>query len=262
MKKLVNIGKYMFFLGIGVFLIWLSLHKIMNNEKEWSEFKDALSSARYWLLVPVFGILTLSHIFRALRWKILMEPMGYSPSFPNTFFAVMIGYLANLAVPRLGEVLKCTILAKYEKVPAEKIVGTIVAERAFDVLSLGIVFLLAIVFQFDVVAKTYHEMGTALKELMQKDPKETKSNIKQIITIAVLAGLALLFVWLFVTKRLHRFLLKLKAILLGVWEGLNTARKLKQKGLFAFYSIGIWFLYLAGTWIGFYAISGPSGLGI
>jgi hypothetical protein len=61
-----------------------------------------------------------SHLLRALRWKTLMEPMGYHPSLPNTFFAVMIGYLANLAVPRLGEVLKCTILAKYEKVPAEK----------------------------------------------------------------------------------------------------------------------------------------------
>jgi len=69
-----------------------------------------------------------------------MEPLGYQPSIGNTFLAVLIGYLANLAIPRLGEVLKCTLLAKYEKVPAEKIVGTIVAERAFDVISLGLVF--------------------------------------------------------------------------------------------------------------------------
>ena len=53
--------------------------------------------------------------------------------------------MANMAVPRLGEVLKCTILAKYEKVPAEKIIGTIVAERAFDVVSLGTIFLLALI---------------------------------------------------------------------------------------------------------------------
>ena len=70
-----------------------------------------------------------------------MQPMGYTPTIKNTFSAVMIGYLANLAVPRLGEVLKCTILARYEKVPAEKLVGTIVAERAFDVISLASSFL-------------------------------------------------------------------------------------------------------------------------
>ncbi|MBC7587054.1 MAG: flippase-like domain-containing protein, partial [Chitinophagaceae bacterium] len=127
-KKLVIVIKYMFFLGIGIFLIWLSLHKIMGNEKEWKVFTEQVSKANYWLMIPVFAILTMSHVLRSLRWKILMQPMGYNPSFPNTFFAVMIGYLANLAVPRLGEVLKCTILAKYEKVPAEKIVGTIVAE--------------------------------------------------------------------------------------------------------------------------------------
>ncbi len=248
----------MFFLGIGVFLIWLSLHKIMSNEKEWNEFKYAIANARYWLLVPVFAILTLSHILRSLRWRILLQPMGYAPSFPNTFFAVMIGYMANLAVPRLGEVLKCTILAKYEKIPAEKIVGTIVAERAFDVLSLGIVFLLALVLQFDVVIKSYHH----LKEFMAGNPKEAMSETKRIVLIVIGVLLVALFVWLVVSKRLQKFLMNLKKLLLGVWEGLSTARKLKQKGLFAFYSIAIWCLYLGGTWIGFYATSGTSGLGL
>jgi uncharacterized protein (TIRG00374 family) len=261
-KKLVTIIKYLFFLGLGVFLIWLSLHKIMSDEEQKNEFLQEVSKANYWLIIPVFAILSLSHIFRALRWKILMQPMGYNPTFPNTFFAVMIGYMANMAVPRLGEVLKCTILAKYEKIPAEKIVGTIVAERAFDVLSLGIIFLLALIFQFDVVMTSYHKMGTALKVLMQKNPDEANGNVKQIILIAVLVGIAVLFVWLIATKRLQKFLQKLKSILLGVWEGLNTARKLKQKGLFTFYSIAIWCLYLAGTWIGFYATSGTAGLGV
>jgi len=257
-KKLLNTIKYLFFLGLGVFLIWLSLHKIMSNEKEWNEFTQEVSKANYWLLIPVFAILSLSHVLRALRWKILMEPMGYKPSFPNTFFAVMIGYLANMAVPRLGEVLKCTILAKYEKVPAEKIVGTIVVERAFDVLSLAIVFLLALIFQFDVVVKSYEH----LKEFMAGNPKEAMSQTKKTVLICIAIFTVMLFVWLIATKRLQKFLKKIKAILLGVWEGLNTARKLKQKGLFTFYSIGIWSLYLAGTWIGFYGTDGTSGIGI
>src|SRR6185369_10374229 len=81
----------------------------------------------------------------------LMEPLGYHPSKINTFLGVMIGYFVNLGAPRLGEVIKCTILARYEKIPANKLVGTIVAERAFDVICLALVFGLTFVFQFDVI---------------------------------------------------------------------------------------------------------------
>src|SRR5882757_6338363 len=98
-KRLISILQYLFFLGLGVFLVWWSLHQI--PDEKWGEFKRSLATANYWLMVPVFLIVMLSHVFRSLRWRILMLPMGYRPSFINTFFAVMIGYLANLAVPRL-----------------------------------------------------------------------------------------------------------------------------------------------------------------
>ena len=140
-NRLISVLKYLLFIGIGVFLVWWSLHQIPSNK--WGEFKKSLQTAKYGLIIPVLVILSLSHIIRALRWRILMKPMGYSPSFPNTFFAVMIGYLANLAVPRLGEVLKCTLLSKYEKVPADKLVGTILVERAVDVLSFFIVIVIS-----------------------------------------------------------------------------------------------------------------------
>src|SRR3954468_23535227 len=150
MKKTVFTAlKYVFFLGLGIFLVWWSIHNM--GDKNWNECKNALSSAKYFLFIPVFFILSASHMSRAIRWKILMKPMGYNPRLANTFFAVMIGYLANLALPRLGEVLKCTILGKYEKVPADKLVGTIVAERAFDVASLIAVLMITIGIQYDVI---------------------------------------------------------------------------------------------------------------
>lgn len=257
-KKLSNIFKYILFFGLGIFLVWLSINQIKGNPKEWAEFKQALSTANYWLIIPVFGILSASHVLRALRWRILMEPMGYNTSFPNTFFAVMIGYMANMAVPRLGEVLKCTILAKYEKVPAEKIIGTIVAERAFDVVSLGIIFLLALIFQFDVVIAAYRH----LQEFMAGKPHEAMSQTKQITLIAITIIIVLVLIWLIISKKIHRFFTAIKKILKGVWEGLSTASRLKQKKLFFVYSISIWVLYLAGTWIGFYATTGTAGLGI
>lgn len=257
-KKAIQIFKYLFFLGLGIFLVWLSINQIKSKPKEWEEFLTALSTANYWLFIPVFAILSGSHVLRALRWKILMEPMGYNTSFPNTFFAVMIGYMANMAVPRLGEVLKCTILAKYEKVPAEKIIGTIVAERAFDVVSLGIIFLMALIFQFDVVMAAYEQ----LKIFMAGNPKETMSTTKKITLITVAALFIIFLGWMIISKKLLRFIRAIKKIASGIWEGLNTARKLKQKKLFFIYSASIWILYLVGTWIGFYATQGTVGLSI
>src|SRR4051794_25346284 len=99
-KKILNILKYLSFLGLGVFLVWWSLHQIPPDK--WKDFQTAFSTAKYGLLVSVFFILSMSHFLRAVRWKMLILPMGYNPSLVNTFFAVMIGYLANLAVPRLG----------------------------------------------------------------------------------------------------------------------------------------------------------------
>jgi uncharacterized protein (TIRG00374 family) len=252
-KKLLTIFKFAFFLGLGIFLVWWSMHQI--PDEEFAKFKQSLATAKYWMIIPVFLMLSASHVIRALRWKLLMEPMGYKPSLPNTFFAVMIGYLANFAFPRLGEVLKCSILAKYEDVPADKNVGTIVAERAFDVICLLGVFALALILQYDVVIAAYHKMQQYSASLKSSD-----SNVGFYIKLGLLAVFFIFFVWVIVTKKWKAFVAKLKGIIKGVGEGLTSALKLKQKNLFIFYSISIWVLYLAGTWIGLYATTG-TGVG-
>ena len=148
-KRLIPILQFIVFFGLGLFLVWWSIHKM--DDKNWQDCKNALHHAKYFLFIPVFFILTLSHISRAIRWKILMKPMGYAPRLLNTFCAVMVGYLANLAIPRLGEVLKCTILGKYEKVPPDKLIGTILVERAVDLVSLLIIFVIALLSQADII---------------------------------------------------------------------------------------------------------------
>ena len=145
-KRILGLSKYLLFLGLGIFLLWLTLRK-----SNWEEIKNDILTANFIFLIPATIMLLMSHLSRAVRWKILMEPLGYKPTLLNTFFAVMIGYWANLAVPRLGEVLKCTILGRYEKVPADKLVGTIVAERAFDVVSLVVLFAHHIGIQYDLI---------------------------------------------------------------------------------------------------------------
>lgn len=248
--------QYLLFLGLGVFLVWWSLHQIPDDK--WGEFKRSLETANYWLLLPVFLILSCSHLLRSLRWRILMLPMGYKPSLANTFFAVMIGYLANLAVPRLGEVLKCTILAKYEKVPAEKLVGTIVAERAVDVISLSIVFLLALISQYDVVGEFARQLFVQVFETRSG----SLSFVKLGIVLGVLAAIAVAVkIWFNQFSHLQIVILT-KKVLKGIWEGLNSIRYLEQKRNFILYSVAIWALYILGTWVGYMATQGTTQLGL
>ena len=243
-------GKFLkiaFFFFIGILLIWWSLHQI--PPQEWDKFKLSLQHSRFWIILPVFFILSLSHFLRALRWRLIMEPLGYQPGIVNTFLAVLIGYLANLAIPRLGEVLKCTLLSKYENVPADKIVGTIVAERAFDVLCLGLVFLLALTLQFTVIQTGWQQL--------QSIPTSGASNNNQLyieIIIGILIAAALLF-FVF-RKKIKTVTATIKNILMGVWQGIMSATKLKKHNLFFFYSFGIWFLYLLATYIGLYGTIG------
>jgi len=256
-KKLLVLLQYLFFAALAAFFVWLSL-KDMDSQK-WAQLKDALDRANYWLLIPVLGLLLVSHWLRALRWRQLIEPMGYEPSKVNCFLGVMIGYFVNLGAPRLGEVVKCTILARYEKVPADKLVGTIVAERAFDVVCLAIVFGLTFLFQFNVI----HSLTTSTS-VFHSSSSGTSSPWKWRI-IAAIAVLIVLFViirWKWVISRWEKILETGKNIFVNIWHGLTSVRALKNKFLFFVYTVGIWCMYLLSTWFGFFAISATRHLTI
>jgi len=253
-KALLNILKYLLFLALGVFLVWWSIDKM--GEKNWEECKTALGAARYILFIPVFFILMASHISRAIRWRILMKPLGYQPSIVNTFFAVMIGYLANLAVPRLGEVLKCTILGKYEKVPADKLVGTILVERAVDVVSLLLVFVIAIATQANIIGA--HAGNTIRKNFLSGDTSVLAWKVGILIVALIAAYLLLKFI--FKTYSNNGLVKKISTLFKGVGAGLASIRQLKNKTAFILHSIFIWFCYAAGTYIGFFVITQTAGL--
>jgi len=137
-KNISSIFKYIFFLGLGFFLVWWQFDKMTALQK--SQFGESLHYANYWLLIPIIVLALLSHLSRAVRWKLLMEPMGYKPSIANTFYSLMSGYLLNTFLPRAGEVLRCSLLSRYEKIPMNKLIGTVLVERTFD-LSCYVIFI-------------------------------------------------------------------------------------------------------------------------
>lgn len=254
-KKINSLLQYAFFLGLAIFLVWWSLSKI--SDAHWEEMKTAMRETNYWLLVPVAIALLVSHLSRAIRWRILMEPMGYKPSLINTYLAVLIGYFANQGVPRLGEVLKCTILSRYEKVPADKLIGTIVAERAFDLVCLILVFAITFFSQLSVIGQY---AGNLLNQLLYGSTEKAGNN-GLYIGLAIVAFLLLLFWWLVRRYSGSKLVQKSRTVISGIWQGINSIRFLKNKGWFLFHSFLIWFLYLASIRIGFYAMTATQPYG-
>jgi len=256
-KRIRTILQYCFFLGLGIFLVWWSVKDLTSDDK--SQIKQALETARYWLIIPVFGILFLSHFIRAFRWKLLIEPLGYKPSTTNVVFAVFIGYLANQAVPRLGEVLKCTVLSRYEKVPADKLIGTIILERVIDAITLLTVFGITLAIQPDI----YTQLIDTIFNTKKIDAGE--KTISSSLLLMILGGIVtiVLLIWMIKKKKnFNDLLLLFKKIGRSIWQGLSTIQHLKKRWLFIFLTISMWTLYLVGGYMGFMALQETRQYGI
>ena len=255
-KTLATIGKLIFFLGLGIFFIWLFVRHLTPLEKK--EIWESLGQANYiWILLSLFiGI--FSHISRTIRWKMLMEPMGYKPRFINVFFAVFIGYFANLALPRLGEVSRCGILAKYERIPFQKSFGTVVTERAIDILTFMLLFLLNLALQFNKVSNYISQ-----KIIEPIREKTAVFDGTSYLVYLLIAGLILcIFIFYYLRKKFNhtRLYKKIREVILGFIEGLKSLTRIKQPGWFIFHSIVIWILYFAMTYVVFNSLPETTGL--
>ncbi|TCJ19227.1 flippase-like domain-containing protein [Flaviaesturariibacter flavus] len=255
-KRVLTIVQYLFFLGLGLFFVWLSIKDIDAND--WEAIKGAVERSRKWLILPAFLLLTLAHYSRALRWRILMEPLGYRPSRFNVFASVMIGYLVNAAVPRLGEVVKCTLLARYEKTRVDKLIGTIVMERAVDVICLVAAFAAAFVFQGHVIT-------TPIVEKFSDIVNDGSGHVSARKVIFLLGGITVVVggVIFFMKRFAHiDFVGKIRGVLSGIGHGLSSIRFIRNKAGFLFHTMLIWGLYLSGTTLGIYALQETAHLGI
>ncbi len=253
--RLKTVIQYLLFLGLGLALIWYSGKDLTPDQLD--QLKNSWRLTRFLYILPVVAAMLLSHFSRALRWKILMEPLGYKPSTTNTYLAVLLGYFFNMLVPRLGEVMKCTVLARYEKVAPDKLVGTILAERAVDFLSLLIVAILMVIIQFEQVGE--YTISTIAKLVESKGG--SISVIRLSIVVASLVVLFFFFRWLLRRFRHTAVVIRIASIAKGIMAGLTSLKSIKNKWQFIFHSIFIWAMYLVGIWLGFMAFPPVSHLG-
>jgi glycosyltransferase 2 family protein len=251
-KKVSAVLRFLLFFGLGVFLIWLSVRNL--TQKDIDEITVSLNKANYGWLIAAILIGAISNISRAMRWKQLMEPLGHHPKLSNTFFAVMVGYFANYALPRLGEVSRCGILTKYENVPFAESLGTVIVERIVDVLCLLVVILIVFLIQFDTIWAYLNE-----NFIPGINEKLGNANGLLLIGIAFFVFASGLFV---LRKKIFGLMgSKLKKIVTGFADGIKSISKLKSPALFVFHSVFIWVCYYFMLHVSFLSIPETSNLG-
>ncbi len=219
---------------MGVFLIWYFVSKLSPTDK--TDIANSFKTANYWwiFLSLIFGI--LSHLSRAYRWKFMLNPLGYKPKFPNLVMTVLISYLVNLVFQRAGDVARATAITKYEKIPIEKSLGTIVAERMADVIMLLSIIGIAFFLQADLIKKTLI--------------KEDSNLFRTIGILAVIGVLGIIGLYL-IKKSKNAFAIKVRNFISGLLEGMKSILKMENKWAFIFHTFFIWLMYV----LMFYAVT-------
>ena len=256
-KLLRQILKFALFFGLGVFIIWLFQRNLTPDEK--TQIAESLKEANWGMavLIIVFGV--LSNVFRTLRWNLLFHPMGYRPRFGNTFMSVLVAYFANLAIPRLGEVLRCTFMYRYEKVPVEKSLGTVVSERVIDILTFLTLFLAAFFME-------YRHLHDYVSDMFAQG-MESRRGVMW-IAVAVLAAAVLVLVAVTVYYRRRRnslpeghWMKKIASVFAGFSEGIMSLKHVRQPFWFAFHTVGLWFCYWIMLYFALHSLDALSGTG-
>lgn len=232
MKIVLSLLKKLIPLFIGVFFIYLSYLNTTPEDRQNIIKYIKNADFKYVFLSAFFGV--LSHISRAVRWKYLLNPLGYYPKTINSIMAVLIGYFSNLGIPRSGEVLRATAMDRYENIPFQKAFGTVIAERVVDLILLMSCILLALSLQYHLIAG-YLSFDNI--------------NFFQTLLILIMSAICFIFIRKFFIQSTHPFTKKIKQFFLGIWEGMLSIKKMKNKGLFIAHTFFIWLMYLLMFWV-------------
>ena len=248
MKKFINIlVKSVVPLLLGAAL----LYWIYRNF-DFVQVLESLKGMNLWWfwLSCVFGV--LSHVIRGWRWRLTLAPLGYRPDSANCVYSVYIAYAANLVVPRVGEVSRCMVLERYDKVPFAQSLGTLVSERLVDTLMVLLITLVAVLSQWGVFFAFVSEAGA--------NGDAAFSSVGR-MAVLLLSFTAVCTVLYFVIRKMKLWT-KVKSFLVRFWDGFSSLAKIRNLPLFVIETVGIWLCYFMQFYLCFFCFPFSSGLSL
>jgi uncharacterized protein (TIRG00374 family) len=253
-KQLKSVLQFVLFFGLGALLLYFAF---INLNLDYDKVLNGFRQANYYWIGAALLFSLASHFVRAIRWNLMLEPLGKKPSAFNAFNAVMIGYLFNFAIPRMGEVSRCGILSRTDKIPVNQSLGTVVVERIFDMIVLLIATVSVLLLEFDVLFGFFNE--TFFQPLASK-----LAGLGLVLVISVISFLALI---IFLIVKFKHLLIrsalagKVIGLVLGFVDGFRAVFRLKSPGTFIFHTLLIWVLYYLNTFSFLMAFSETSQIG-
>ncbi len=256
MKSVVlKVIQFLFFLSVGAFLLYWAFKGI--DLRDMSQRFRSVDYFWVWLSL-VCGF--LSHLCRGIRWKMLIRTLGYAPSVKNTFGAVLIGYLANYAFPRIGEVARCMSLNRTDRIPVDRLLGTVILERVVDMLVFALLLVSLLLFRFEFFGNFLtREIFVPLY-----DKLTSVISLPLLLAMFVLLLGSLWLAWYLLRSWLRelKVMNQLKGLVRNVWSGLTSILRMKDIFMFILVTLLVWGMYLLQTYLVFLALSFTSHLGL
>ncbi|MBR1683335.1 MAG: flippase-like domain-containing protein [Bacteroidaceae bacterium] len=221
---------------------WATLQRALTSEMNWTWM---------WLSFP-FGI--LAQVFRALRWRQVLRPLGEHPRLHTSINAIFLSYASSLAVPRVGEVLRCGVLKRYDGVSFSRGLGTVVTERVVDMVIIGLLSLVVFVLQIPVFVEFFEQTGVSLTGFLARF-----TTTGWLVT--AVSGVLILATGAYLLRR-YELLTRTRSIVKELTEGLLSIREVDGKGVFLFYSVAIWVCYFLHFYLTFFCFASTTDLGL
>ena len=257
-KILPDILKVTLFLGLGILFIWLSIKDLSKEDVQMIFSSMSLvNNPRGWFFITLSAAaIVAADLVRAARAKLLLKSIHYKPRLSMMFYSVMVCYLANLALPRLGEVLRCTFLQRYENVPFQKSLGTVILERAVDLVCWLFLLIVAMLLNNGLLSQLVvdQETGTTLQEWFAQ---KGLSYIGNYLIYIVIAVIALIVIIIRATRNWWQkkpALVKVADFFKGIWHGFVSIKDIPKPWHFVFWTVAMWVFYFFGVYLFFHAL--------
>lgn len=247
-KLLKKISKVIFPLFLGAFILyWVyrdfdfsRIRLLLLEEMDWGWMVFSLAAG------------VMSHVLRGWRWCLTLEPLGEQPRRSTATDAIFISYAGSLLLPRVGEVTRCGVLARYDGIPFARSLGTVVTERLVDMLCMALITGVTFLLQMPLFMRFFTETGTKIPSLLH-----LVTSPWFYVSLFCVVGVVVLLVYL---VRMLSFFEKVKGIALDVWQGVLSLRKVRHMSLFLLYTIGIWLCYYFHFYLTFFCFGFTSHL--
>lgn len=230
-SRISQILKYLISISLAVVLLWFSFRDV-----EWTDFIAGLQECRWGFILLSMAAGAFAFWLRALRWRQLLQPIDPSISRITTFNGINIGNISNFVFPRIGEFVRCGVITRRSSATYDKVLGTVVLERGWELLVMLMMLALVVVGGFEKFGNFF------VRQIWEPIASRLDISLWWVLLVLAVCGLGGIWViWRF--RATNRLCAKVWGIFTGLLQGFSSCLRMERKWLFFAYTLFIWMVY-------------------